>query len=120
MYIYLIKYFNEIIAAADGDIKADEVIQQYMRNNKDMKIDNFKKEAIRFFKEETRSTEDVLNEISNDWNKLSIAEKDEILKFITGDFTLQNKNCVRLTEHDYDRCEDCYNYEFCKEESDEV
>ena len=88
MYIYLIKYFDEVIAAADGDTKADEVIQQYMRNNKDMKIDNFKKEAIRFFKEET--------------------------------MTEKNKDCVRLTEHDYDRCEDCYNYEFCKEESDEV
>lgn len=53
MYIYLIKYFNEVIAAADGDTKADEVIQQYMRNNKDMKIENFSKEAIRFFKEDT-------------------------------------------------------------------
>ena len=51
-YIYLIKYYDEIIAAADGDKKADEVIKQYMRHNKDMTIDMFDKVPIRFFKED--------------------------------------------------------------------
>lgn len=52
MYIYLIKYYDGIIAAADDDKMADKVIKQYMRNNKDMKLDMFSKEAIRFFAEE--------------------------------------------------------------------
>lgn len=50
MYIYLIKYFNHVIAAAEDDVSADNVIQQYMQNNKDMKIENFEKEAIRFIR----------------------------------------------------------------------
>lgn len=33
--------------------------------------------------------------------------------------TEENRDCIRLIEHDYDRCEDCYNYEYCKEDSDE-
>lgn len=33
--------------------------------------------------------------------------------------TEQNQDCIRLIEHDYSRCEDCYNYEYCKEDSDE-
>ena len=33
MYIYLIKYFNHVIAAAEDDVSADNVIQQYMQNN---------------------------------------------------------------------------------------
>lgn len=53
MYIYLIKYYGEVIAAADSDEKVDAVINQYMRDNKDMKSDMFTREAIRFFKEDT-------------------------------------------------------------------
>lgn len=52
MYIYLIKYYGEVIAAADSDEKVDAVINQYMRDNKDMKSDMFAREAIRFFKED--------------------------------------------------------------------
>lgn len=52
MYIYLIKYNGNVIAATDGDKKADEVIKQYMRNNKDMTLNMFVKEPIRYFKED--------------------------------------------------------------------
>lgn len=48
MYIYLIKYYDNVIAAASDDETADEVIEQYIRHNQDMNIDNFEKEPIRF------------------------------------------------------------------------
>lgn len=51
MYIYLVKYKKNIIAAADSDSRAEAVIKQYMRNNKDMKLEDFDLEPIRFFKE---------------------------------------------------------------------
>lgn len=104
MYIYLIKYYNKVIAAADGDTKADEVIRQYMRNNKDMKIENFSKEAVRFF----------CHSISPD--EICIV-KDCGTRI---NMTTQNQDCIHLVEHTYNRCEDCYNYEFCKEENNEV
>lgn len=49
MYIYLIKYNGNIIAATDGDESATAVICQYMSDNKDMDIKLFEKEPIRFF-----------------------------------------------------------------------
>lgn len=49
MYIYLIKYNNQIIAATKDDEYATAVIYQYMRDNKDMDIKLFEKEPIRFF-----------------------------------------------------------------------
>lgn len=49
MYIYLIKYNNQIIAATKDDEYATAVICQYMRDNKDMDIKLFEKEPIRFF-----------------------------------------------------------------------
>ena len=52
MYIYLIKYYGNIIAAAEDDKSAENVMKQYMRYNKDMKIENFQKEAVRFFPKE--------------------------------------------------------------------
>ena len=61
MYIYLIKYYDEIIAAAENDNKADQVIRQYIKNNKDMSMKNFIKEPIRYFaedKNDTKSKED--------------------------------------------------------------
>lgn len=51
-YIYLIKYYGNIIAAADDDEWADKVIKQYIRNNVDMDMENFEKEPIRFFTNE--------------------------------------------------------------------
>lgn len=52
MYIYLIKYYGDVIAAAEDDKSADAVMKQYMRYNRDMKIENFQKEAVRFFSKE--------------------------------------------------------------------
>lgn len=104
MYIYLIKYYGEVIAAADSDEKVDAVIKQYMRDNKDMKIENFSKEAIRFF----------CHSISPDE---ICTLKDWVMRM---NMTTQNQDCIHLVEHTYDRCEDCYNYEFCKEDADEV
>lgn len=52
MYIYLIKYYNEVIAAAENDEQADQAIEQYTRSNKDMDINQFEKVPIRFFKGE--------------------------------------------------------------------
>ena len=52
MYIYLIKYYGDVIAAAEDDTSADAVMKQYMRYNRDMKIENFQKEAVRFFSKE--------------------------------------------------------------------
>ena len=52
MYIYLIKYYDEVIAVAENDEQADKVIIQYMLHNKDMKKDMFEKVPIRFFKGE--------------------------------------------------------------------
>ena len=49
MYIYLIKYNGNVIAATDGDESATSVIYQYMSDNKDMDIKLFEKEPIRFF-----------------------------------------------------------------------
>lgn len=49
MYVYLIKYNGEVIAVAKNDDVAEAVIQEYVTNNKDSKIDNFDKEPIRFF-----------------------------------------------------------------------
>lgn len=51
MYVYLIKYNNQVIAAAKDDASADAVIRQYMRNNY-VDISLFDKEAIRYFTEE--------------------------------------------------------------------
>lgn len=53
MYIYLITYKKNVIAAADGDSQAEAVIKQYMKNNKDMKLEDFELEPIRFFTEKT-------------------------------------------------------------------
>lgn len=50
MYIYVIKYFNNIIAATDSDDKVAEVIEQYSRGNQ-MDSSAFKVETVRFFKE---------------------------------------------------------------------
>lgn len=52
MYIYLIKYYDEIIAAADGDKKANEVISQFILKDNSAKSENFTKIPIRFFSEE--------------------------------------------------------------------
>lgn len=52
MYIYLIKYYDEVIAAAENDDQADQAIAEYIKNNKDMKKDMFEKVPIRFFKGE--------------------------------------------------------------------
>lgn len=49
MYIYLIKYNGEIIAAADSDALATHVIHNYIRDNQDSDIELFEKESIRFF-----------------------------------------------------------------------
>lgn len=48
-YIYLIKYNGSVIAAAEDDERAKQVIKQYRRDNKTMKKELFSKEAIRFF-----------------------------------------------------------------------
>lgn len=52
MYIYLIKYNDNIIAAANNDETASAVIVSYMFKNKDMKADLFEKEAVRYFDEQ--------------------------------------------------------------------
>lgn len=49
MYIYLIKYYNEVIAAAENDERASEVIRQYIRDDKNISEEQFEKEPIRFF-----------------------------------------------------------------------
>lgn len=51
MYIYLIKYNGNVIAAANNDETASAVIVHYMFENKDMKADLFDKEAVRYFDE---------------------------------------------------------------------
>ena len=51
MYIYNVKYNGQIIAAADNDERADQIIKQYMRDNKSMDMSLFEKEPIRFFGE---------------------------------------------------------------------
>lgn len=48
MYIYLIKYNDEILAAAQNDKCATAVIYQYMKNNKDMKMELFETTPIRY------------------------------------------------------------------------
>ena len=53
MYIYIIKYNGEIIAATDDDMGAEFIIQEYCNNNKDMQIGLFDKVPVRFFSEKT-------------------------------------------------------------------
>lgn len=48
-YIYLIKYNGEVIAAAENDERASEVILQYIRNTEGIDESLFEKESIRFF-----------------------------------------------------------------------
>ena len=52
MYIYLIKYNGNVIAATNNDETASAVIVSYMFKNKDMKADLFEKEAVRYFDEQ--------------------------------------------------------------------
>jgi len=54
VYIYLIKYNNIPIAAAEDDERADAVINQYMRNDKTIDVKLFEKEAIRYFNKEKK------------------------------------------------------------------
>lgn len=71
MYIYLIKYNGNIIAATDGDESATAVIYQYMDINKDMDIKLFEKEPIRFFTDremESLNTYDIAIQISEGIN----------------------------------------------------
>lgn len=49
MYIYLIKYNDAVIAAAEDDDQATAVIKQYMTYNRDMDMSMFEKQPIRFF-----------------------------------------------------------------------
>lgn len=63
MYIYLIKYNGYVIASAQDDERADQVIQQYMQNNKDMKEEMFEREAIRYF-----GDEEIVEVQSKPWN----------------------------------------------------
>lgn len=58
MYIYLVNYYGHTIAAAKDDEQADAVIQQYIRNNSDMFIENFEKEPIRYFRGDEDGIED--------------------------------------------------------------
>ena len=48
-YIYLIKYNGSVIAAAEDDKKAKEVIKQYRRNESSIDKKLFDVEAIRYF-----------------------------------------------------------------------
>lgn len=48
-YIYLIKYNGNVIAAAEDDERAKEVIKQYRRNESSMDKKLFEVEAIRYF-----------------------------------------------------------------------
>lgn len=48
MYIYLIKYNNNVLAATKDDESATRVIYQYMSCDKSMEIKLFEKEAVRF------------------------------------------------------------------------
>lgn len=50
MYIYLIKYNGEVIAAASDDDSATAVISQYKDYNEGMNPELFEKEAVRYFK----------------------------------------------------------------------
>lgn len=71
MYIYLIKYNGNVIAATDGDESATAVIYQYMDINKDMDIKLFEKEPIRFFTDremESLNTYDIAIQISEGIN----------------------------------------------------
>jgi len=49
MYIYIIKYNGEVIAAASSDDTAADVIRWFTENGKDVKTELFEKEPIRFF-----------------------------------------------------------------------
>lgn len=69
MYVYLIKYNNNVIAAADGDVMADKIIKQYIQHNKTMEIDKFEKEPIRFFTELLELEEDSIGGIKNQENE---------------------------------------------------
>lgn len=57
MYVYLIKYYDSIIAAAVDEAKAEVAIQEYIRNNTDMKRENFEKVAVRYFGKENSDDE---------------------------------------------------------------
>lgn len=50
MYIYLIKYNGEVIAAASDDASATAVMNQYKDYNEGTNSELFEKEAIRYFK----------------------------------------------------------------------
>ena len=65
MYVYLIKYNNNVIAAADGDVMADKIIKQYIQHNKTMEIGKFEKEPIRFFTELLELEEDNIGGIKD-------------------------------------------------------
>ena len=48
-YVYLIKYNGEVIAVAKNDEFATNAIYTFMKHNKDMKIELFEKEPMRWF-----------------------------------------------------------------------
>ena len=49
MYIYLIKYNGEVIAAAEDELTAKDAIENYLENNRTAKTTLFEKETIRYF-----------------------------------------------------------------------
>jgi hypothetical protein len=51
MYIYLIKYNGEVIAAAQEDASATAVINRYIKLNHIKDTSLFEKESIRYFEE---------------------------------------------------------------------
>ena len=72
MYIYLIKYNGSVIAAAENDERASEVILQYIRNTEGIDKSLFEKESIRFFSQ--KKSHDLwfygglVNEIQKNYN----------------------------------------------------
>ena len=61
-YIYLIKYNGEVIAAAENDERASEVILQYIRNTEGIDESLVEKESIRFFSQKKPTIYDFMED----------------------------------------------------------
>ena len=54
-YVYLIRYNGEVISVAQDDEYATKAIYMFMSNNKDMKIELFEKDPMRWFGNEVEN-----------------------------------------------------------------